>query len=57
MSDFLFDFLEWCEDIKGIKTVKETQNRDLIREFYFSEYWNQKPVNGIDYAMALGYYI
>lgn len=49
---FCLAYLDWCRDIKKIKTYTDTQDRTLVREFYYSEYWNQKPINGIDFALC-----
>lgn len=51
---FPLAYLDWCKKVKKAKTVKETENRLWIKEFYYSDDWKEKPVNGIDYAIALG---
>ena len=49
---FHLAYLDWCRDIRKIRSYKETQNRNLVREFYYSEYWKEKPINGIDFALC-----
>lgn len=51
---FPLAYLDWCKTAKGAKTMKETENRSWIAEFYSSPSWNCQPINGIDYAIAMG---
>ena len=53
-TPFPLAYLDWCKE-KGIKSVKETENISLIRQYY-KEVWSQngKEVSGIEYAIARG---
>lgn len=51
---FPLAYLDWCR-AKGIKTLKDTENKKLVDLFYY-EVWEPqgKTVNGMEYAMAMG---
>jgi hypothetical protein len=53
-SPFPLAYLDWCKKIKKVKDIKETERRDWVYEFYKSEDWREKDVNGIDFAVAMG---
>lgn len=53
-TPFALAYLDWCKANKDVKTVKETENRDWVREFYHSPAWGRKPITGVDYAIAMG---
>lgn len=46
----MFDYLDWCKS-KGITDIKETENRDLIKQF--SEETNT-PINGLALGLMNG---
>lgn len=48
--NIMFDYLDWCK-LKGITEIKETQNRDLIRQF--SKETNT-PINGLALGLMDG---
>lgn len=52
---FPLAYLDWVKQNKPVTDISQTERRDWIREFYESESWNQKPVNGFDLAVAMGY--
>lgn len=53
-APFPLAYLDWCKKVKEAKSIQQTQNRAWIREFYYSDEWGKKDVNGVDYAIALG---
>lgn len=56
MANFALDYLDWCKK-KGIKDIKQTENRELLNEFYYTEFHPKNPkyeVNGVEYFQALG---
>lgn len=54
VAPFPLAYLDWCKNVKKIKTLAETENRELVVEFYNSQYWNRKEITGIDLAICLG---
>lgn len=51
---FPLDYLDWCKENKGVKKIEETERFDWICEFYYSDAWNRKPINGMDIYLAMG---
>lgn len=51
---FPLAYLDWCK-ARGIKTLKDTENKELVDLFYY-EVWEPqgKRVNGIEYGIARG---
>lgn len=46
----MFDYLDWCKS-KGITTIEETENEDLIKQF--SEETNTS-INGLSLGLMNG---
>ena len=53
-TPFPLAYLDWCRETKNVKSVKETERRDWIYEFYKSPKWGEKAISGIDLAIAMG---
>ena len=53
--DFVTEYWDWAKR-KGHK-AEETENRDLLNQFYHTEFHKKHPnyeVNGLEYFQALG---
>lgn len=53
--NFVFEYWDWAKK-KGYKPA-DTENRELLNEFYHTEFHHKHPnydVNGVEYFQALG---
>lgn len=53
--NFVFEYWDWAKK-KGYK-ASDTEKRELLNEFYHSEFHKKHPnytVNGVEYFQALG---
>ena len=53
-TPFPLAYLDWCKEVKKVKTIEETERRDWIIEFYCSDQWNEKPITTLDIVVAMG---
>ena len=53
--NFVTEYWDWANK-KGYKPI-DTENRDILNEFYYTEFHKKYPsydVNGLEYFQALG---
>lgn len=51
---FPLAYLDWCKKWKKVKSITDTERKDWIREFYYSEEWGQKGITSLDLIIANG---